>query len=89
MRVRDHPWSTPAARAQARIDEALEQGSASLADGGAFIDNNHMINGSTENLHRSFMRQIEYRFISVGMTVIAYLLERVILRSIKRGGTKF
>lgn len=70
------------------MDEALEKGSVSLADAEAFIDNSRMINGPTKNLHQSLLRQIEYRLISIGMSVIAYLLERVILRTIKRGGTK-
>ena len=74
-------------RSQARIDEALEKVSASLANGEAFIDNDHMANGPTKTLHQSLVGQIEYRLISIGMSVLAYLLERVILRSIKRGGT--
>jgi hypothetical protein len=38
--------------------------------------------------HRSIVRHIEYRFVCIGMSVIAYLLERVILRSIKNSGAK-
>ena len=75
-------------RIQAQIDEALEKASASLADGDVFIDNDRMANDPTKTRHQSLGRQIESRLISIGMSVIAYLLERVILRSIKRGGTK-
>jgi hypothetical protein len=38
--------------------------------------------------HRSIVRHIEYRFLCIGMSVIAYLLERVILRSIKNNEAK-
>ncbi|MDF0665382.1 MAG: hypothetical protein P0119_04810 [Nitrospira sp.] len=37
--------------------------------------------------HRSIVRHIEYRLVCIGMSVIAYLLERAVLRSIKRGTT--
>jgi hypothetical protein len=35
-----------------------------------------------------FMRRMERRLIGMVMIVIAYLLERALLRSIKRSGTK-
>jgi hypothetical protein len=53
----------------------------SLADGDALIDNNPMKNNPTKSLYQ----RMEYRLISIGMSVIAYLFERMILRSIKRG----
>lgn len=43
---------------------------------------------ATNTRHRPFVRRIEYRLISIGMSVIAYLLERAVLRSVKRGATK-
>jgi hypothetical protein len=45
-----------------------------------------MTNGSspTKAAHRTIMRRIEYQLISIGMSVIAFLLERAVLRSIKR-----
>jgi len=38
--------------------------------------------------YRTIIQQIEYRLISLGMSVIAYLLERAVLRSIKNGEAK-
>ena len=74
----------------AGIGEARDTGSLLLAVSDALIDNMSMIKGpsATEIRHRPFIRQIEYRLICIGMSVIAYLLERAILRSIKRGGTR-
>ncbi|MDF0676670.1 MAG: hypothetical protein P0120_20395 [Nitrospira sp.] len=40
---------------------------------------------STKTGHRTIVRHIEYRLVCIGMSVIAYLLERAVLRSIKRG----
>ncbi len=42
---------------------------------------------STKTSRRTIVRQIEYRLVCIGMSVIAYLLERAVLRSIKRGTT--
>jgi hypothetical protein len=38
--------------------------------------------------HQPLARRVEHWLISLGMTVIAFLLERVILRSIKNGEAK-
>jgi hypothetical protein len=38
--------------------------------------------------HQPLVRRVEHWLISLGMAVIAYLLERVILRSIKNGEAK-
>jgi hypothetical protein len=57
----------------------------SLADGDALIDNDPMKNNPTKSLYQPFIQRMEYRLISIGMSVIAYLFERMILRSIKRG----
>jgi|GEM_PF-6027683 len=73
---------------QTRIDEALKTDDASLADGDALTDNDPMKNNPTKSLYQPFVRQMEYRLISIGMSVIAHLFERVILRSINRGGPK-
>lgn len=37
---------------------------------------------------RSFVHRLESLLISFGMSVFAYLLERMILRSLKKSGTK-
>lgn len=37
--------------------------------------------------HQSLIHTLEYQLIAIGMSVIAYLLERVILRSIKNRST--
>lgn len=61
-----------------------------IAAGDTLIDNIAMINGSspTKTAHRTIVRQIEHRLISIGMSVIAYLLERAVLRSIRRDRTE-
>lgn len=58
-----------------------------LAADGALVDNIPMTDGSsaTKTGHRSIVRHIEYQLVCIGMSVIAYLLERAVLRSIKRG----
>lgn len=57
-----------------------------LAAGDTLIDNIAMPNGASPTTvgHRTIIRHIEYRLISIGMSVIAYLLERAVLRSIRR-----
>jgi len=47
-----------------------------------------MSGDTTKPPHQPLVRQAEYWIISLGMSVIAYLLERVILRSIKNGEAK-
>lgn len=61
-----------------------------LAAGDTLVDNTAMINGSspTKTGHRTLIRHIEHRLISIGMSVIAYLLERALLRSITRDKTQ-
>nr|WP_140393746.1 hypothetical protein [Nitrospira cf. moscoviensis SBR1015] len=61
-----------------------------LAAGDTLIDNIAMANGSspTKTGHRTIIRHIEHRVISIGMSVIAYLLERAVLRSIGRDKTE-
>jgi hypothetical protein len=53
------------------------------------VDNIAMINRSSPAKagHRSILRHIEHRLISIGMSVIAYLLEKAVLRSVKRDPT--
>ena len=60
----------------------------SIADGEAVIDNPPMVSNATKSLHHPLVRRLEHWLISLGMSVIAYLLERVILRSIKNSGAK-
>lgn len=61
-----------------------------IAAGDTLIDNIDMTDNSspTKTGHRTVIRRIEYRLVSIGMSVIAYLLERAVLRSIKRGKTE-
>jgi hypothetical protein len=37
---------------------------------------------------RPFIRQVERWLVGMAMTVLAYLMEKAMLRSIKRSGTK-
>lgn len=61
-----------------------------IAAGNTLIDNIDMTNGSfpSKTGHRTIIRHIEHRLISIGMSVIAYLLERAVLRSIRRDKTE-
>ncbi len=65
-------------------------GSLLLAARDTLIDNTSMTDGSSATRlgYRTIIQQIEYRLISLGMSVIAYLLERAVLRSIKNGEAK-
>jgi hypothetical protein len=49
-----------------------------------------MINSVSTNTtpHRPFIRQLERWLVGLAMMVIAYLLEKAVLRSIRRDGTK-
>lgn len=58
----------------------------SLADNLAFLDNGQTM--STTPKPRSLAGQLEFRLISIGMSVFAYLLEKMILRSVKSGESK-
>lgn len=60
-----------------------------IAAGDTLIDNIPMTNGSSPSKtgHRTIIRHIEHRLISIGMSVIAYVLERAVLRSIRRDKT--
>jgi hypothetical protein len=55
-----------------------------IADNAAFLDN--VLTMSTTMKPRSFAGRLEFRLISLGMSVLAYLLEKMILRSVKSGG---
>jgi len=44
-----------------------------------------MRNDQPKSHHQALMRQIEHWLIAIGMSAIAYLLEKVILRSLKNG----
>lgn len=71
-----------------RIKDAHEIDQFPLADGEAVIDNLFMSSNSTKSVYHALVRRLEHWLISLGMSVIAYLLERVILRSIKNDGAK-
>ena len=44
---------------------------------------------STDTIHkRPFIRQVERWLVGMAMTVLAYLMEKAMLHSIKRSGTK-
>ena len=57
-----------------------------LAGNVAFPDNSPRM--STTMKPRSLVGQLEFWLISTGMSVFAYLLEKMILRSVKGGGAK-
>jgi len=48
-----------------------------------------MNSASTDTIHkRPFIRQVERWLVGMAMTVLAYLMEKAMLRSIKRSGMK-
>jgi hypothetical protein len=57
-----------------------------IADGVAVNDNG--LTMSTKMKPRSLAGRFEFLLISIGMSVLAYLLEKMILRSVKGGGSK-
>jgi len=57
-----------------------------IADGVAVNDNSPTM--STKMKPRSLAGRFEFLLISIGMSVLAYLLEKMILRSVKGGGAK-
>jgi hypothetical protein len=64
----------------------LTAGQFPVAGNVAFFDNSPTM--STTEKPRSLAGRLELWLISVGMSVFAYLLEKVILRSVKSGGEK-
>ncbi|MDC8450280.1 MAG: hypothetical protein LV473_18270 [Nitrospira sp.] len=71
---------------EASSDESQDLRSQPLATCDSLMDTIDMTSGSspTKTGRRTMIRHIEYGLISIGMSVIAYLLERAVLRSIKR-----
>ncbi len=71
-------------------DESQDLRSRPLATCDSLMDTIDMISDSspTKTGHRTMIRHIEYRLISIGMSVIAYVLERAVLRSIQRSETR-
>jgi CRISPR/Cas system type I-B associated protein Csh2 (Cas7 group RAMP superfamily) len=61
-----------------------------VADGNPLIDNRPMRNNASTNTisKGSFTRKMERRLVSMAMMVIAYVIEKAVLRSIKRKSTK-
>lgn len=62
-----------------------------IADRNSSIDNRFMMNNVSMRTisKRSLTRKMERWLLGMVMMIIAYLIERVVLRSIKRSGTKF
>ncbi|MHC9063927.1 hypothetical protein ACYX34_14730 [Nitrospira sp. CMX1] len=72
----------------ARIGESHGRNDIPIADSDALIDNAYVTNDHAKPRHQSFTRQMEYWFLSLGMSIIAYTLEKVILRSLKNSRVK-
>ncbi len=64
----------------------ISYGSIPLAGNATLLDNAPTM-GITAR-PRSLAGKLEFRLISIGMSVFAYLLEKMILRSVKSGGSK-
>lgn len=64
----------------------LAAGQFPVAGNVAFLDNSPTM--STTVKPRSLAGRLEFLLISIGMSVLAYLLEKMILRSVKGGGAK-
>jgi len=64
----------------------LAAGQFPVAGNVAFLDNSPTM--STSAKPRSLAGRLEFLLISIGMSVLAYLLEKMILRSVKGGGAK-
>jgi len=62
-----------------------------VADRNPLIDNRPMMNNASTNTipKGSFTQKMERWLVGIAMMVIAYLIEKAVLRSIKRSGTKF
>ena len=59
-----------------------------IADSAAIIDNAAVAGNALTPSHLPLIRRVEHWLIALGMTVIAYLLEKVILRSVRDSGPK-
>jgi hypothetical protein len=61
-----------------------------VADRNPLIDNRPMMNNASTNTipKGPFTRKMERRLVGMAMEVIAFLIEKAVLRSIKRSGTK-
>ena len=59
-------------------------------DRNSSIDEIRMMHSASTNTipKRPFIRQVERWLVGLAMMVMAYLLEKAVLRSIKRSGTK-
>lgn len=64
----------------------LATGQFPLAGNVAFLNNSPTMSKTTK--HRSLGGRLEFGLISLGMSVLAYLLEKMILRSVKAGRAK-
>lgn len=68
------------------LKHALAMGEFPIAGNAAFLDNYRMT--STNMKPRSFAQRCEYLVISLGMSALALLLEKMVLRSVKSDGAK-
>jgi hypothetical protein len=61
-----------------------------VVDSNPSIDYTRMMNGASTNTipQQPFIRQLERWLVGLAMMVMAYLLEKAVLRSIRRSGTK-
>lgn len=66
--------------------KALTTSQFPIASSVASVDNSAA--RSIEMKPRSLGQRLEFLLISIGMSVLAYLLEKMILRSVKGGGAK-
>lgn len=57
-----------------------------IAGSESFADNSPVTSGEMKS--RSATQQLEFWLISLGMSVLAYVLEKMIIRSVKNGGAK-
>jgi hypothetical protein len=59
-------------------------------DRNPFIDDTRMLNSAATDTipTRPFMRHVERWLVGLAMMVMAYLLEKAVLRSIRRSGAK-
>ncbi len=61
-----------------------------VADRNPLIDERRMMNNASTNTipKGPFIRKMERRLVGMAMMVIAYLIEKAVLRSIRRSGKK-
>ena len=68
------------------LDTGQRKAEFLLASNGSISNNGLAMSSVLKS--RSFVHRLESSLISLGMSVFAYLLERMILRSLKKNGAK-